>query len=73
MEVILDILQDGEVTPWSMIQQGKVLRLLDRFDEAVVKLRAVPANGHSEVSAVKIETLARNGDMKVRMLSSPTW
>lgn len=73
MEVILDMLRDGEVQPWSMIQQGELLRLLGRFDEAVAILKAVPADGHSEVRAVKIERLARNGDAQVRQLSPATW
>ncbi|MGX9221045.1 hypothetical protein ACWV27_21990 [Massilia varians] len=73
MEVILDMLEDTEVKPWNMIQQGELLRLLGRFDEAVVKLQAVPADGHSEVRAAKIEKLARCGDTSVRMLSAPSW
>lgn len=73
MEVILDMLQDSEVEPWNMIQQGELLRLLGRFDEAVVKLRAVPADGHSEVRAAKIEKLAKCGDTAVRMMTPPTW
>jgi hypothetical protein len=73
MEVILDILRDGEQQPGSMIQQGELLRLLGRFDEAIAMLRAVPANGHSEVRAVKIERLARSGDMQVQELSAPIW
>ena len=73
MEAILDMLRDGEVKPWSMIQQGELLRLLGRFDEAVAILKAVPADGHSEVRAVKIEKLARSGDTQVRELSPATW
>lgn len=73
MEVILDTLQDSEAKPWNVIQQGELLRLLGRFDEAVVKLRAVPSDGHSEVRAAKIEKLARCGDTAVRMLTSPAW
>ncbi|MEX5748915.1 hypothetical protein [Massilia sp. X63] len=73
MEVILDILRDGEQQPGSMIQQGELLRLLGRFDEAIALLRAVPADGHSEVRAVKIERLARSGDKQVREISAPTW
>lgn len=72
MEVILDMLRDGEQQPGSMIQQGE-LRLLGRFDEAIALLRAVPADGHSEVRAVKIERLARSGDTQVRELSAPIW
>ncbi len=73
MEVILDILRDGEVKPWNMVQQGELLRLLGRFDEAIAVLKAVPADGYSEVRAVKIESLARRGDMQVRELSPRTW
>jgi len=71
MEAILDILRDGESQPWSMIQQGELLRLLGRFDEAIAVLRAVPLDGHSEVRAAKIERLARDGDVEVRKLSPP--
>lgn len=73
MEMMLDMLQDGEVNPSNMIQQGELLRLLGRFDDAVAILRAVPADGYSEVIAVGIEKLARRGDDQVRMLSEPTW
>jgi hypothetical protein len=73
MEAILDMLQDGEVLPGNMIQQGELLRLLGRFDEAVGVLKAVPADGRSEVRAVKIERLARSGDRQVRLLSSLAW
>jgi len=73
MEVILDILRDGKQQPGSMIQQGELLRLLGRFDDAVTVLQAVPPDGHSEVRAVKIEKLARSGDMQVRELSAPSW
>jgi len=73
METILDMLRDGEVQPWSMIQQGELLRLLGRFDEAVDILKAVPPDGHSEVRAVKIERLARERDSHVRELSPRTW
>lgn len=72
MEAILDMLRDAEVEPWNMIQQGELLRLLGRFDEAVAILKAVPADGHNEVRAVKIERLARNGDTQVRELSPAT-
>lgn len=72
MEAILDMLQ-GEMKPWHMIQRGELLRLLGRFDEAVAVLRAVPADGHSEVRAVKIERLARSGDTQVRELRPSTW
>lgn len=73
MEVILDMLQDGEVQPRHMIQQGELLRLLGRFDDAVAVLKAVPPDGHNEVRAAKIERLARAGDMHVQMLSPSTW
>lgn len=73
MEVILDMLRDDKAQPWSMIQQGELLRLLGRFDEAIAVLNAVPPDGHSEVRAVKIEKLARSGDAHVRELSPPTW
>lgn len=69
MEVILDILQDGEVQPRSMIQQGELLRLLGRFDKAVAVLKAVQPDGYSEIRASKIERLARAGDTHVRALS----
>lgn len=73
MEAILDMLRDGDIGPWSMIQQGELLRLLGRFTEAIAILKAVPPDGHSEVRAVKIERLARRGDAQVRELSAPTW
>jgi hypothetical protein len=73
MEAILGMLQDGETYPMSMIQQGELLRLLGRFDEAVAILKAVPPDGHSEIRALKIERLARSGDMQVRELSPPSW
>jgi hypothetical protein len=73
MEVILDMLRDVEVHPWQRIQQGELLRLLGRFDEAIAVLKAVPADGHSEVRAAKIERLAARGDTQVRELSPPTW
>lgn len=73
MEVILDMLQGGEAHPMSMIQQGELLRLLGRFDEAVAILKAVPPDGQSEIRALKIERLARSGDMQVRELSPPSW
>ena len=59
--------------PVAMIEQGELLRLLGRFDEAVAILKAVPPDGHSEVRAVKIERLARSGDTQVQMLSPSTW
>lgn len=73
MEVLLDMLRDCKVQSWHMIQQGELLRLLGRFDEAVAVLKAVPADGHSEVRAVQIERLARRGDTRVRELSVPRW
>jgi len=73
MEAILDMLRDGEAQPCDMIQQGELLRLLGRFDEAVDILKAVQADGYSEVRAVKIEKLAKSGDTQVRELSPPTW
>jgi hypothetical protein len=73
MEAILHMLQDGGLEPSSMIQQGELLHLLGRFDEAVSILKAVPPDGHSEVRAVKIERLARSGDTQVRELSPPRW
>lgn len=73
MEVILDILRNGEVSPSSMIQQGELLRLLGRFDQAITVLKAVPADGYSEVRAIKIERLARSGDVQVRLLNKPSW
>jgi hypothetical protein len=73
MEVILNMLRDGEVQPWNMIEQGELLRLLGRFDAAIVMLKAVPPDGHSEVRTAKSERLARTGDKQVRMLSPPTW
>lgn len=73
MGVILDMLRDEGLEPSGMILQGELLRLLGRFDEAIVILKAVPSDGHSEVRAVKIEQLARSGDKKVRELSPPTW
>jgi len=72
MKVILDILPDGEQHPGSMSQQGELLRLLGRFDEAIASLRSLPAGGHSEVRAVKIERLAPIGDPQVQELSAPT-
>jgi len=73
MEAILGMLQDGETYPMSMIQQGELLRLLGRFDEAVAILKAVPPDGHSEIRALKIERLARSCDTRVRELSPPSW
>lgn len=73
MEVILDMLRDGEQQPGSMLQQGELLRLLGRFDEAIALLNTVPADGYSEVRAMKIGRLAQSGDTQVRELSVPDW
>jgi hypothetical protein len=73
MEAILDMLRDGEIEPWSMIQQGELVRLLGRFDDAIALLKAVLPDGYSEVGAVKIERLARRCDAKVRELSARNW
>lgn len=72
MEAILAMLRDSAMQPIAMIEQGELLRLLGRFDEAVAILKAVPPDGHSEVRAVKIERLARSSDTQVRMLSPST-
>ena len=69
MEAILTMLRDGDVRPMAMVEQGELLRLLGRFDEAVTILKAVPPDGHTEVRAIKIERLAKRGDMQVRELS----
>jgi len=73
MEVILDLLRDGEATPQSLVEQGELLRLLGHFDEAVAVLRSVPEDGHFQGRAVRIESLARRADAQVRMLSPPSW
>jgi hypothetical protein len=73
MEALLAMLREGEVRPQDMIQQGELLRLLGRFDEAIAVLKSVPPDGYSEVRAVKIERLARSGDTHVRLLSSSTY
>lgn len=72
MEVILDMLQDDEMRSREMVQQGELLRLLGRFDEAVSVLQAVPPDGYSEIRARKIEKLALGGDTQVRKLSPAT-
>lgn len=72
MEFILDMLRDGKQDAGSLLLQGELLRLLGRFDEAISTLKAVPADGYHEVRAVKIERLARCGDMLVQKLSVPT-
>lgn len=69
MQAILDMLDGGEITADQMIQRGELLRLLGRFDEAIAVLKAVPADGHTEVRAVRIERLARKKDTHVRLLS----
>lgn len=61
MEAMLDLLAAREMTPSDQVQKGELLRLLGRFDEAVAVLKAVPADGHSECRAVRIERLARQG------------
>jgi hypothetical protein len=73
MQAILDMLKEGEMNSWDMLQQGELLRLLGRFDEAIAVLKAVPPDGHSEIRALKIERLARGGDALVRELSLPSW
>jgi hypothetical protein len=74
MLAILDMLQENEMQSSDMIQQGELLRLLGRFDEAVAVLKAVPADGYSEIRASRLERLARSGDTQVKELSSPrTW
>ena len=67
------MLREGDGHPTEMIEQGELLRQLGRFDEAIAMLKAVPADGHSEVKAVKIERLARSGDSQVRELRPSTW
>lgn len=68
MEAILGLLDVGEMTPGDRVQKGEVLRLLGRFDEAVAVLKAVPADGHNEVRAVRIGRLAKRKDSQVRLL-----
>lgn len=70
MEAMLGLLDAGDMNPADRVQKGEILRLLGRFDEAIAVLKAVPADGHSEVRAVKIEKLARQGDLMVRPLGS---
>lgn len=64
------MLQGDETHPMSLIQQGELLRLLGRFDEAVAILKAVPTDGHSEIKALKIEKLARSGEAATRKCGS---
>ena len=66
------MLQNVEAHPIIMIQQRELLRLLGRFDEAVAILETVPPDGCSEIRALKIERLARDGDTQVRELSPPS-
>jgi hypothetical protein len=73
MEAILDMLRDDEVQPWSRIQQGELLRLLGRFDEAVAVLKAVPADGHSEVRAVKHLDSLIGIDKRALRQTAPIW
>lgn len=73
MEAILAMLREGDGHPTDMIEQGELLRELGRFDEAIAMLKAVPADGHSEVRAIKIEQLAGRGDSQVRELHPATW
>lgn len=68
METMLDLLDAGEMTPGDQVQKGELLRLLGRFDEAVAVLKAVPADGHNECRAVRIERLAKRKDSQVRLL-----
>jgi hypothetical protein len=73
MEAILDMLRDGEVEPGGMVEEGELLRLLGRFDQAIAVLKAVPSDGRSEIRALKLEKLALNGDAQVRLLSQHVW
>lgn len=68
MEAIIDLLDAGDMGPRDRVQKGELLRLLGRFDEAIAVLKAVPADGHNEVKAVKIERLAKRKDSQVRLL-----
>lgn len=69
MEALLALPREGKVQQEGMIQQGELLHLLGRFNEAIAVLKAVPSDGHSEVRAVKIERLAWGGDTQLRELS----
>lgn len=70
MQVILELLEQGEMGPRDLAEKGELLRLLGRFDEAVTVLKAVPSDGYNEVRASKIERLARCGDLQVRPLDA---
>ncbi|MCS0631654.1 hypothetical protein NX786_20210 [Telluria mixta] len=67
------LLQLVECAPSQQVERGELLRQLGRFDEAVAILKAVPADGHNEIRALKIEKLARSGDTQVQELSPQTW
>lgn len=51
------------------VERGELLRQLGQFDEAVAVLKAVPADGFSEIRASKIAALARAGDVQVRSIA----
>lgn len=68
MLALLELLEQGDMTPHDMVEKGELLRLLGRFDEAVAVLQAVPADGNNEIRASLIEQLARRADMQVRPL-----
>jgi hypothetical protein len=68
MEALLDLLALADAKSSDLVQKGEILRLLGRFAEAIAVLKAVPADGHNEIRAVKIERLARKGDLAVRPL-----
>jgi hypothetical protein len=57
MVTISDMVRDGEVQPWNLIEQGELLRWLGRFDEAVAILKVVSPDGRSEVRAVRWRNL----------------
>lgn len=68
MQMILELLEQGEMGPHDMVEKGELLRLLGRFDDAAAVLKAVPPDGYSEVRASKIERLALASDTNVRPL-----
>jgi hypothetical protein len=68
MEAMLVLLDAGVMSQGDRVQKGEILRLLGRFDEAIAVLKAVSADGHNEIRAVRIERLARQGDLQVRPL-----
>jgi hypothetical protein len=70
METILDLLDASEMTAGDQGRKGELLRQLGRFDEAIAVLKAVPADGHREVRAVRIEWQARQGHLSVRPLGN---